>query len=148
MAKIDDIAELIINEFDQFNKTSKVLGDKIEILTSKNSSIDTSSLEQIITQQNEKNRLEFIKHKNQFLELQNKTSKNIIVPKWMILLVSLFFVINITNTIIQLYESKKHKEKEQVAYQKGFNDVKNHFQSFLKDNPKVKKIYNKWKKQK
>lgn len=148
MAKIDDIAELIINEFDQFNKTSKVLGDKIEILTSKNSSIDTSSLEQIITQQNEKNRLEFIKHKNQFLELQNKTSKNIIVPKWMILLVSLFFVINITNTIIQLYESKKHKEKEQAAYQKGFNDVKNHFQSFLKDNPKVKKIYNKWKKQK
>ncbi|HHB51968.1 MAG TPA: hypothetical protein ENK75_02825 [Saprospiraceae bacterium] len=148
MAKIDEIAELIINELDQFNVTSKDLGNKLESIKTNSFNLDTSSLEDLITQHNESNRLEFIKYNNLFIEGQNKMTKNIIIPKWMIFLVTLFFAINITNTIIRLYESKNYKKKEEAAYQRGFNDVKNHFQTFIEDNPKVKKTYDKWKIQK
>ena len=124
MAKIEEVTALLIDEIATFEKAVTKLKEESEKIKTTSFSINSSQIETTLSefskQLNDNYELQYI----ELLNLQNKLNKTVIIPNWMTILFSSFFIIFILSFGFNFYQYKKSIETENIAYKKGINAMK------------------------
>lgn len=148
MAKIEEVTAMLIDEIATFEKAIKELKEESEKIKTTSFSIDSSQIETTLSefskQLNDNYELQYI----ELLSLQNKLNKTVIIPNWMTILFSSFFIIFILSFGFNFYQYQQKKEIKITSYNKGVDAMKNHMQLYFNKNPKTFKHYRKWSKSK
>ena len=95
MAKIEEITALLIDEIEDFKNSLEELKKESEKLHKKEFIIDTSQIKTAFKEFDQKLSTDYDHRLKEVSEIQKELTKKIIFPKWMILLVSSFFIIKI-----------------------------------------------------
>ena len=144
MAKLDEIAELLTEEINGFEKSIGRLEKAHENLKNLPLRPDTSELNALLREygNNQKNNIE---EQQRLMErILNKVERSIRLPSWAIklswgLLVVVLFVIGVS-----IYQVSRISKKEKAAYIKGQDNAIEHHGTFLKDSPEAKELYQEW----
>jgi hypothetical protein len=142
MAKLDEITELLTNEMDGFNKSIIIFKDQISQLKNIDLKPQINSLNENFIANIEKLKHLQLKHLKQQESIVQKNSSTKILK----IICMILFVFSLVSFLYANHLSYQIQLKEKEAYNKGTEDIKIHIQAFFKDNPKAKKIYNKWNK--
>lgn len=146
MAKIEEVTALLIDEIVTFEKAVAKLKEESEKIKTTSFSIDSSEIETTLfefsKQINDNYKLQYTELSN----LQNKLNKTVIIPNWMTILFSSFFIILILSFGFNFYQYQQKKETKKTSYNEGINAMKNHMQLYFSKNPKTFKHYQKWSK--
>ncbi|WP_047790878.1 DUF6730 family protein [Tenacibaculum mesophilum] len=145
MAKIEEITALLIEEIESFQKAVNQLSKDTDKIQNHKISVDTSQVQLVFKEFNSELTSNLKEQQNQIRTLQNKLNKTIIVPKWMIVLFSSFFIICLLSISINFHQYLNSKNIEETSYTKGREEITNHIQEFFKKNPEALKQYQKWK---
>lgn len=146
MAKIEEVTALLIDEIEMFQKAVNQLHSESEKIQNTSFKIDASHFENVLNQFLEKINNDYELHQTEFKQLKKELNKTIIFPKWMIVLLSTFFLATIISFSIVVYQNKQQKKAEDTAYNKGIDDMKNHIRLFFDENSSAEKAYQKWQK--
>ncbi len=144
MAKIEEVTALLIDEISSFQKSVEQLSEKTEVITNHKIKVDIDQIAKLFIGFEKKLNDNYHLEERQLKTIQNKLNKTIIFPNWMIVLFSLFFITLILSFGFNLYQYKKSREIEQVAFESGKSTIEKHMLSFFNDNPKTLKTYKKW----
>lgn len=145
MAKIEEITALLIDEIETFQKAVNQFSKDTDKIQNHKLTVDTSQVQSVFKEFNSELTSTLKEQQNQIRTLQNKLNKTIIVPKWMIVLFSSFFIICLLSISINFYQYQKSKNVEETNYIKGREEITNHIQEFFKKNPEALKQYQQWK---
>ena len=144
MAKIDDLAELLVEELSDF----KTQLHKMEQLSKELKTIPLSpdlremkSVLSISLKQQEELSVE--QHKK-ISELITKLSMSNHYPNWIIILFATLLLCCFLLTSFAIYNLNSISETNLEYYEKGQDEVISHFNSFLKDNQETNEAYQKW----
>ncbi|WP_435255353.1 DUF6730 family protein [Tenacibaculum sp. A30] len=146
MAKIEEITALLIEEIETFQKAVNQLSKDTDKIKNHKLTIDISQVQLVFKEFNRELTSNLKEQQNQISVLQNKLNKTIIVPKWMIVLFSSFFIICLLSISINFHQYLNSKNIEETSYTKGREEITNHIQEFFKKNPEALKQYQKWAK--
>ena len=141
MAKIDDIAELLLNEFEQFQKTTKNLTNKMESFKNTKTALDTSDISNMLTKYYIK--IEQLTTIIKGSHNQKSTNKYSFAKMEFYSLV-FFALITIFSLTYSNHVIKQTEKIKKTAYNNGKSDIKLHIQKFFIDNPKTAKTYDSW----
>lgn len=144
MAKLDEIAELLTEEINGFEKSIGRLEKVHENLQNLPLKADTSELNTLLKEysNNQKNN---IKEQQRLMErILHKVERSILLPSWAIkltwgLLVTVLLVFGFS-----IYQVSRIAKKEEAAYIKGQDDAIEHYATFFKESPEAKELYQKW----
>ena len=148
MAKIEEITALLINEIESFENALKELKKESDKLHNKEFVIDTSQIKIAFKEFDQKLSSDHEHRLKEVYEIQKKLNKKIIIPKWVIILVSSFFIITILSLTYNFYQYQSNIKLEKEAYQKGKTQIETHIFSFFDSYPKSYKNYKKWQNEK
>ncbi|TVZ56934.1 hypothetical protein OD91_2236 [Lutibacter sp. Hel_I_33_5] len=148
MTKIEEIAALLIDEIQSFEKAVATLQIESEKIKTTKFKVDTTPLNLKFSELLNSLDVSFKNQNTQLNTLQNKLTKTVIIPKWMTILVSSFFIFCFLSFLVNFYQYQKIKEVENTAYDKGIIEITNHMKMFFNDNPRSYKTYQKWKNKK
>lgn len=140
MAKIEEITALLIDEIAAFEKAVSQLKEESIIIQQQKITVDTTNIKTVFNEFQEKLDENYQIENKQLKVIQNKLNKTVIIPKWMTILFSLFFIgflISIGLHFYQFQNSEKIKTKK--------NELQNHMQQFFEENTSALKQYKKWK---
>ena len=144
MAKIDDLAELLVEELSEF----KVQLKKMEELTAQLKLIkiqpDITSLQSAISSPLEEQEL-ILKNQNKELsKITKKLTKSNHYPNWLLILSGSILLSCFLFIGISIFQLKQVEESNQVYYKKGQKEIIDHFNYFIQSNPEAKEMYQKW----
>lgn len=144
MKKIEEVAVLLVDEIESFQKTISVLQKETRKIENTNITIDTSKTESILNVffKNVKNELK--EHRNKVAILHEQFNNTTKISKWTTLILIALLSILTIEIYIQLNQSDKKEEIEKQAYQNGVNDFKNHLGAFFNEHPKASESYQIW----
>jgi hypothetical protein len=148
MSKIEELTEILVNEIDSFEKGFA----KLEALQQKISNTKIKlEFQEIQGVKNEMIR-EFALSKNaqrEFLtSFESKIKNANIYPKWAVLIFIVTLLISF-GSILYAYTVKQDIDAiEKEAYQNGINSYGKYLNEFWKNNPKTRKVFDKWEKEK
>lgn len=143
MAKIEEITALLIDEITAFEKAVIQLKEESIIIQQQQITVDTTNVKTVFKDFEQKLNSNYQIENEQLKMIQNKLNKTAIIPKWMTILFSLFFIgflISIGLNFYQFQNSEKLKTER--------NELQNHIQQFFKENNNSIKQYKKWKSKK
>ena len=146
MAKIEEVTALLIDEIATFEKAVNKLQKESEQIKTTGFNIDTSQIETAFSEFSKKLDDNYELHYYELTSLQNKLNKTVIIPNWMTILFSSFFIIFILSISFSFYQYQKNIETKETSYIEGINAMKNHIQLYFNENPKTSKHYQKWQK--
>lgn len=145
MAKIEELTELLVNEIDTFEKSItklKEVNKNLENTTVKFDLVEFKAIKQELIK-------EFSIHKNvqerfnSRFEGQIKNAK--VYPNWAVIVFITAFLLSFS-LIFYSYQLKSSiSKKESIAYKKGIKEYENYINTFLEQNPKSLKAFEKWK---
>lgn len=145
MSKIDEVAELLIEEINEFKKTTDDLKELIVYTNSKASKVDLSPLNDTINKlfsaQRQMSNTHYSKIKNILLGMKPKPKKNSQAIKISVLSLGALVFAVLGYALIAIKQLPEIKAEE---YNKGEKRVLNHFLAFFEANPKAKKTYDLW----
>jgi len=144
MAKIEEITALLIDEIEDFKNTLRELKKESDKLHKKEFIIDTSQIKTAFKEFDKKLSADYDHRLNEVYEIQKKLNKKIIIPKWMIILFSSFFIITILSLTFNIYQLKKTKEIKETAHENGLDEMRDHMKRYFDDNPNSLKQYQIW----
>lgn len=144
MAKIEEVTALLIDEIESFEKAVTKLQIESEKLSKKTFTVNTSLLDNKFSDLMKITVKGYLEQHDKLIELENKLNKTIIIPKWMIILFSLFLSVFILSLVINYFQFKGTKDVEKAGYEEGRVGVENHIRLFFNDNPKALKQYQEW----
>ncbi|SDQ12103.1 DUF6730 family protein [Flagellimonas zhangzhouensis] len=144
MAKLDEIAELLTEEINGFEKSIGRLEKAHENLKGLPLRPDTSELNALLKEygNNQKNNIE---EQQRLMErILHKVERSVLLPSWALklswgLLICVLLVLGYS-----LYQVSRISKKEEAAYLKGRDDAIEHYGTFLDDSPEAKELYQKW----
>ncbi|WP_289039199.1 DUF6730 family protein [uncultured Zobellia sp.] len=144
MAKIDDIAELLVEELSDFKlqlekmqhlsnelKMTHLLPDMTEMSSILNSFVKNQD----------------IVHREQckkVTELTKSLSKSNHYPRWLLVLLSSVLLFTFCLVSYSIYEIKVSSDANLNNYVKGQKEAMHHFNKFFEENPEAKDKYLKW----
>lgn len=144
MAKLDEIAELLTEEIDGFEKSIGRLEKAHENLKNLPLRPDTSELNALLKEygHNQKNNIE--EQQRLMGRILHKVERSVLLPSWAIkltwgLLVTVLLVLGFS-----IYQVSRISKKEEAAYIKGQDDVIEHYRTFFEDSPDAKELYQEW----
>lgn len=146
MAKIEEVTALLIDEIATFEKAVNQLQKESEKVQKQSFNIDISQIETAFTEFLKKLDNDYESHHFELTTLQNKLNKTAIIPNWMTILFSSFFIIFILSISFSFYQYQKNIETRKTSYNEGINTMKNHMQLYFNENPRTFKHYQKWSK--
>ncbi|WP_437396184.1 DUF6730 family protein [Flagellimonas lutimaris] len=144
MAKLDEIAELLTEEINGFEKSIGRLEKAHENLQNLPLRPDTTEIKVLLNDYGN-NQKKTIEEQQRLMErILHKVERSILLPSWAIklswgLLVCVLFVLGFS-----IYQVSRISKKEQVAYIEGQDDAIEHYGTFLDDSPEAKDLYQKW----
>ncbi|SHK64210.1 hypothetical protein SAMN04488007_3486 [Maribacter aquivivus] len=148
MAKIDDLAELLVEELSDFKVQLHRMEQLSEKLRTTPVSPDIKEMKSVLNinlkQQEE---LSTVQHKK-ISELTKRLSKSNHYPTWLLVLFGTLILFCFSLTSYSIYEIKDASKTNNEYYEKGQNEVINHFSTFLKENKEANDTYQKWSKTK
>ena len=144
MAKLDEIAELLTEEINGFEKSIDRLEKVHENLQNLPLKADTSELNALLKEygNNQKNNIE---EQQRLMErVLHKVERSVLLPSWAIkltwgLLITVLLVLGFS-----IYQVSRMSKKEEAAYIKGQDDAIEHYGTFLDDSPEAKELYQEW----
>lgn len=145
MAKIDELATLLVNEIDLFEKTVVKLSKQINILEEVKPKLDTNNIKEVFQEMNDKLIGSYKLNEDLYTKLNAKMNSTLAVPKWLIISGFALIASLLLSIGFNLYQSYRIDEVSNQSYEDGVNQVKEHMIEFFKENPKSHKIYESWK---
>ena len=144
MAKIDDLAELLVEEISDF----KVQLQRMEELSAQLKLIkiqpDITLLKSAISAPLEEHEL-ILKNQNKELsKITKKLTKSNHYPNWLLILSGSILLSCFLFIGISIFQLKQVEESNQAYYKKGQKEVIDHFNKFIQSNPEAKEMYQKW----
>jgi len=144
MAKIEEITALLIDEIEDFKNSLGELKKESDKLHKKEFIIDTSQLKTTFKEYDQKLSADYDHRLEEVSEILKKLTKKIILPKWMIFLVSSFFIITILSLTYNFYQFQNKKKIKEAAHDDGLEEMRNHMKRYFEDNPNSLKQYQIW----
>ena len=143
MAKLDEIAELLTEEINGFEKSISRLEKVHEDFKNHPLRPDTSGLNALLKEY-DNNQNNNIKEQQRLMErILHKVERSVLLPSWAIkltwLLVTVLLVLGFS-----IYQVSRISKKEEAAFIKGQDDAIEHYGTFLEESPQAKKLYQKW----
>lgn len=144
MAKLDEIAELLTEEINGFEKSIDRLEKVHENLRKLALRPDTTEIDALLKEYGN-NQKKIVEDQQRLMQrILRKVEKSILLPSWAIklswgLLVCVLLVLGYS-----VYQVSRISKKEQVAFIKGRDSAMGHYGTFLDDTPQGKELYQKW----
>ena len=144
MAKLDEIAELLTEEINGFEKSIDRLQKVHEDFKNLPLRPDTSELNALLKEYGN-NQKDNIEEQQRLMErILHKVKRSILLPSWAIkltwgLLVTVLLVLGFS-----IYQVSRISKKEEAAYIKGRDSAMGHYGTFLDGSPEAKELYQKW----
>ena len=143
MAKLDEIAELLTEEINGFEKSISRLEKVHEDFKNHPLRPDTSGLNALLKEY-DNNQNNNIKEQQRLMErILHKVERSVLLPSWAIkltwLLVTVLLVLGFS-----IYQVSRISKKEEAAFIKGQDDAIEHYGTFFKESPEAKELYQKW----
>ena len=143
MAKLDEIAELLTEEINGFEKSISRLEKVHEDFKNLPLRPDTSELNALLKEYGNKQKND-IKEQQRLMErILHKVERSVLLPSWAIkltwLLVTVLLVLGFS-----IYQVSRISKKEEAAFIKGQDDAIEHYGTFFKESPEAKELYQKW----
>ena len=143
MAKLDEIAELLTEEINGFEKSIGRLEKVHEYFKNHPLRPDTSELNALLKDYGN-NQNNTIKEQQRLMErILHKVERSVLLPSWAIkltwLLVTVLLVLGFS-----IYQVSRISKKEEAAFIKGQDDAIEHYGTFFKESPEAKELYQKW----
>ena len=144
MAKLDEIAELLTEEINGFEKSIGRLEKAHENLKGLPLRPDTSELNALLKEYGNNQKTNIEEQQRLMERILQKVEKSLLLPSWAIklfwgLLVCVLLVLGYS-----VYQISRISKKEEAAYIKGQDSVMGHYGAFLDESPQAKELYQKW----
>jgi len=145
MGKLDEIAELLINELNSFDHNLKGFKKDIDKLSNINLSPNVENLSSVLAENTKNLKSILAKHEHKQKSLTHKLDKSKTYPNWLVALVFSSFLIAIGSVIYSGYLHNQIEITKEKAYNKGINDFETHISEFFEKHPKSYKAYKDWR---
>jgi hypothetical protein len=144
MAKLDEIAELLTEEINGFEKSIDRLEKVHENLQNLPLRPDTTELNNLLKEYGNNQKNNIMEQQRLMETILHKVERSILLPSWAIkltwgLLVTVLLVFGFS-----IYQVSRIAKKEEAAYIKGQDDAIEHYGTFFKESPEAKELYQKW----
>ena len=144
MAKLDEIAELLTEEINGFEKSIGRLEKAHENLQNLSLRPDTTEINVLLKEYNNDQRKTIEEQQRLMQRILDKVEKSIQLPSWAIklswgLLVCILLVLGFS-----IYQVSRISKKEEAAFIKGRDSAMGHYGTFLDESPQAKELYQKW----
>ena len=144
MAKLDEIAELLTEEINGFEKSIGRLEKAHENLKGLPLRPDTSELNALLKEYGNNQKTNIEEQQRLMERILQKVEKSLLLPSWAIklfwgLLICVLLVLGFS-----IYQVSRVSKKEDAAYIKGQDDAIEHYGTFFKESPEAKELYQKW----
>ncbi|PIB38973.1 DUF6730 family protein [Maribacter sp. 4G9] len=148
MAKLDEIAELLTEEINGFEKSICRLEKVHEDFKNLPLRPDTSELNALLKEYGNKQKNNIEEQQRLMERILHKVERSVLLPSWAIkltwgLLVNVLLVLGFS-----IYQVSRTAKKEEAAFIKGQNSTKEQFGTFLYESPEAKELYLKWSEEK
>ena len=144
MAKIDDLAELLVEELSDFKvqlKRMEELSAQLKLIKIKP---DISEIQSALSTPLKEQEL-ILKNQNMELsKITRKLTKSNHYPNWLLILSGSILLSCFLFIGISIFQLKQVEESNQAYYKKGQKEVIDHFNKFIQSNPEAKEMYQKW----
>ncbi|MDC6387898.1 hypothetical protein PP182_04360 [Maribacter sp. PR1] len=145
MAKLDEIAELLTEEINGFEKSIGRLERVHENLRNLPLKPDTTEINALLKKCGNNQRRMVEEQLRLMQRILHKVERSIMLPSWAIkflwgLLVSVLLVLGFS-----VFQLSRLSKKEEAAFGKGRDSTMGHFERFFDESPQVKELYLKWR---
>lgn len=148
MANIDDLAELIVEELNDFKVEVNKMEQISKNLKTINISPDLKEMESLLSIHLKQQKELSTAQSKELSELTRKLSKTNHYPNWLIALLGTLVLCFLLLSSYTIYELKAASETNEEYYNKGQTKVFTYFKEFLQDNKEASEAYQKWKESK
>jgi len=148
MAKLDEIAELLTEEINGFEKNIGRLEKVHEEFKNLPLRPDTSELNALLNEYGNNQKTNIEEHQRLMQMILVKVEKSILLPSWAIKLSWGLLVCVVLVLGFSIYQVSRISMKEEAAFGKGRDSAMGHFQTFLDESPQAKELYQKWREEK
>ncbi len=144
MAKLDEIAELLTEEINGFEKSISRLERVHENLQNLPLRPDTTEISALLKEYSNDQKKTIKEQQRLMQRILNKVEKSILLPSWVLklswgLLVCVLLVLGFS-----IYQVSRISKKEEAAYIKGQDSTMGQYGTFLDESPQAKELYQKW----
>ena len=144
MAKLDEIAELLTEEINGFEKSIGRLEKANENLQNLPLRPDTTEIKVLLNDYGNNQKKTIEEQQRMMHRILHKVEQSILLPSWAIkltwgLLVTVLLVLGFS-----IYQVSRISKKEEAAFIKGQDDAIEHYGTFFKESPEAKEMYQKW----
>ena len=144
MAKIDDIAELLVEELSDFKLQLEKMQHLSNELKMTHLSPDMTEMSSILNSFVKNQDIVHREQRKKVTELTNSLSKSNHYPRWLLVLLSSVLLFTFCLVSYSIYEIKVSSDANLNNYVKGQKEAMHHFNKFFEENPEAKDKYLKW----
>lgn len=144
MAKLDEIAELLTEEINGFEKSIGRLEKVHENLQNLPLRPDTNEINVLLKEYGNSQKTNIEEQQKLMRRILGKVEKSILLPSWAIKLSWGLLVCVVLVLGFSIYQVSRISKKEEVAYIKGRDSAMGHYGAFLDESPQAKELYQKW----
>ena len=144
MAKLDEIAELLTEEINGFEKSIGRLEKANENLQNLPLRPDTTEIKVLLNDYGNNQKKTIEEQQRMMHRILHKVEQSILLPSWAIklfwgLLICVLLVLGFS-----IYQVSRISKKEEAAFIKGQDDAIEHYGTFFKESPEAKEMYQEW----
>lgn len=145
MAKLDEIAELLTEEINGFEKSIGRLEKAHENLQNLPLRPDTTEINMLLKEYGNNQKKTIEEQQKLMQRILGKVEKSILLPSWVLKLSWGLLVCVVLVLGFSIYQVSRISKKEEAAFGKGRDSAMGHFRTFLDESPQAKELYQKWR---
>lgn len=145
MAKLDEIAELLTEEINGFEKCIGRLEKAHENLQNFPLRPDTTEINMLLKEHGNNQKKTIEEQQRLMQRILGKVEKSILLPSWAIKLSLGLLVCVLLILGFSVFQLSRISKKEEAAFGKGRDSAMGHFRTFLDESPQAKELYQKWR---
>ena len=144
MAKLDEIAELLTEEINGFEKSIGRLEKVHDNLRNLPLRPDTTEISALLKEYSNDQKKTIEEQQRLMQRILGKVEKSILLPSWVLKLSWGLLVCVVLVLGFSIYQVSRISKKEEAAYIKGRDSAMGHYGTFLDESPQAKELYQKW----
>nr|WP_297786045.1 DUF6730 family protein [uncultured Allomuricauda sp.] len=148
MAKLDEIAELLTEEINGFEKSIDRLEKVHENLRNLPLRPDTSEINTLLSVYGSNQKKTIEEQQRLMHKILYKLERSILLPSWAIKLSWGLLVCILLVLAFSIYQVSRSSKKEETAYSKGQERAMVHYRLFFDESPQAKELYQEWMEEK
>ncbi|CAZ96855.1 DUF6730 family protein [Zobellia galactanivorans] len=144
MAKIDDIAELLVEELSDFKLQLEKMKHLSHELKMTQLSPDMTEMSSVLNSFVKSQDIVLREQHTKISQLTKNLSKSNHYPRWLLVLLSSVLLFTFCLVSYSIYEIKVSSDANFNYYEKGQKEAMHHFKNFFEEYPEAKDKYLKW----